>query len=155
LNASSCRVKSLIINRFSGYGIDLETFALPILTGNYIGTDATGTSAAANGAGGITPNVPEAGIDDPAGARNVISGNNGNGIDVVLGGNPVIQNNFIGTNASGTAALPNSGSGIKVTAGVPLIGGGTVASRNVISGNAAEGILVSGISAGANIRGNF
>ncbi len=102
-----------------------------------------------------------------AGARNIISGNTentaitftGNGSGVFLGfgivgdsvfpasdatGN-VIQGNYIGTNAPGTAALGNRLSGVSVIqAPTNTIGGTIAAARNVISANEAFGVLVSG-----------
>src|SRR5205807_1025551 len=58
----------------------------------------------------------------------------------------LVQGNYIGTNAAGTAAIPNLGGGIIVGGffqlnGTPItatdntIGGSTIAARNVISGN--------------------
>src|SRR5438876_7302621 len=99
-------IHNLIINRFSGYGINIGTEG-NLIDGCFIGTNADGTAAAPNGAGGIRFNAALGGIE-----RNVISGNRGDGIDVVFG-NSTIQGNLIGTNATGTAAVPNTGDGIK------------------------------------------
>jgi VCBS repeat-containing protein/parallel beta-helix repeat protein len=64
----------------------------------------------------------------------------------------VIEGNYIGTNAAGTAALANRGSG--VFAGPSnIIGGTTAAARNVISGNAIMGVVVA--SSGTVIEGNY
>ena len=94
-----------------------------------------------------------------AAARNVISGNTYEGIAVARSGGPasgnMIQGNYIGTNAAGTAALPNGQSGIAVylTASNTRIGGATAATRNVISGNAWRG--VDSGAPGTRILGNF
>src|SRR5262249_3592848 len=63
------------------------------------------------------------------------------------------KGNLIGTNASGSAALPNS-SGIVVVGANKTIGGTTAAARNVISGNTSSGIL---FLSGSNvtIQGNY
>src|SRR5437667_8982909 len=90
-------VHNLIINRFSGYGISVDAEGVRI-TGCFIGTNAAGTAAAPNGTGGIRINNLFAVVES-----NVVSGNKGNGIDVVFG-DPIISSNFIGTNAAGTAA---------------------------------------------------
>src|SRR5262249_29655222 len=87
--------------------------------GNYIGTDATGTAALANGAEGV---LLSTGANNntiggtSAAARNVISGNTGDGVKITGGtsSNNVIEANYIGTTASGLAALPNGGQGVNI-----------------------------------------
>src|SRR2546428_231082 len=101
--APNAIVKGLIINRFGGYGISVDSFSGLVVQGCYIGTNATGTAAAPNGAGGIRVNVSGITIGGTsAGSRNVISGNTGNGIDIVSGA-VTVQGNFIGNNAAGSA----------------------------------------------------
>jgi hypothetical protein len=83
----------------------------------------------------------------------------GNGIGIVLdvkGGN-VIEGNYIGVNAAGTAALPNAyGVGIFGASAGNLIGGITPALRNVISGNLSSGITMPlGGPGGNTIKGNY
>src|SRR6266567_2142792 len=158
--APNATVKGLIINRFGGYGISVDSFSGLVVQGCYIGTNATGTAAAPNGAGGIRVNVSGVTIGGTsATARNVISGNTGDGIDIVSGG-ATVQGNFIGTNAAGTAALPNSGSGILISGGSGTIGGTTAGAGNVISGNnsanfpAGIGIYITGGN-GSRVQGNF
>lgn len=53
-----------------------------------------------------------------------------------------VQGNFIGTGVYGTNQLPNLVNGIEWQASLGTIGGGTPAARNVISGNALNGISV-------------
>src|SRR5437763_7447727 len=85
-----------------------------------------------------------------AGAGNVISGNSNNGIFLLNTGNVnnnLIQGNLIGTNAAGTAALPNGNAGIVLGGSLGAltnntIGGTTAAARNVISGNTGVGIAI-------------
>ncbi len=156
--APNAIVKGLIINRFGGYGISVDSFGGLVVQGCYIGTNATGTTAAPNGAGGIRVNVSGVTIGGTsATARNVISGNTGDGIDIVSGG-ATVQGNFIGTNAAGTAALPNSGSGILISGGSGTIGGTTAGAGNVISGNnsanfpAGIGIYITGGN-GSQVQG--
>ena len=79
-----------------------------VVEGNYIGTDVTGTQPLGNNANGIDmfANASDNTIGGTvAGAGNVIAANNGQGIEVFGGGSPnnLIQGNFIGTNATGTA----------------------------------------------------
>ena len=67
----------------------------------------------------------------------------------------VIEGNFIGTNATGTAALPNGGGVILVSGSNNTIGGMTPAARNLISGNMADGVFL-GFGSNPNIlQGNF
>jgi hypothetical protein len=92
-----------------------------------------------------------------AGARNVISGNNQNGIEIhsSASGN-VIQGNYIGTDVGGTMDLGNTQHGITVSNGSSStqIGGSTAGEGNVISGNDQLGILLNQTPS-ATIRGNL
>ncbi len=109
----------------------------------YIGTDATGTVAVPNGEG-IEVAAAILTIGGPSAADgNLISGNDGHGINMNSGGG-TIQNNKIGTDVTGTLALPNNGSGIVCVSGTfdaPLLIGGPGAG-NLISGNPMYGILI-------------
>ena len=84
------------------------------------------------------------------------------GIYIDSKGNNVIAGNFIGTNASGTAAfpIPNNGSGVFIKTPNNLIGGLTPGDRNVLSGNGnpngGTGIYLTTASATGNkIIGNY
>jgi parallel beta-helix repeat protein len=62
---------------------------------------------------------------------------------VIPGGyNCLVQGNLIGLDATGTAAVGNA-TGVQVTDGANLIGGYVPAARNVISGNAEDGVHIS------------
>ncbi len=113
-----------------------------IIQGNYIGTDVTGTIALfGNGINIASPDNLVGGTEP--GAGNLISGTHGAGIwlgDDSPGteGN-IIQGNLIGTDVTGTLALPNE-AGITITAPNNTIGGSVEGAGNVISGNTYEGI---------------
>src|SRR3989449_1823608 len=93
-NAQNCVVRGLIINRFGGYGINVDSFSGLLVAGNFIGTNAAGTAALGNGGGGIRVNVVGVTIGGASGgARNRISGNSANGIDTVASG-ATTQGNF-------------------------------------------------------------
>ncbi len=96
------------------YGLDFLTNAnANTIDGNYIGVNAAGTAALANGIDGI---IFEAGVHDniiggaTAGAGNVISGNTSVGVELRGTGTTgnVVAGNFIGTSAAGTAAIANA-----------------------------------------------
>ena len=64
---------------------------------------------------------------------------------------------YIGTNSLGDADLGNSGIGIRLLQSANnLVGGASAADRNIISGNAFEGVqLIGTLSTGNSIKGNF
>ncbi len=91
---------------------------------------------------------------------NVISGNAWSGL-YVEGINNTAAGNIVGLNASGNTAIGNMGHGILITssgAGT-VIGGASSLQRNIISGNANDGIYMDGGGAqtmrSVTIRGNY
>src|SRR6185295_3973967 len=75
----------------------------------------------------------------------------------------IIQGNYVGVNAAGSAAIPNENDGIRITsdnAHVPftgnLIGGTQAGAGNVVSGNHTTGVLLTGFYVNSNtVQGNF
>lgn len=129
-----------------------------IVAGNYIGTNAAGTTALANGLGvwiNDGANNTIGGMDVVA--RNLISGNAGTGVQLTDSANSnLVVGNYIGTDATGIAALGNSGAGIRISGGAAnnTVGGLTSAAKNVISGNNGDGIAI--LTSNDNvIIGNF
>jgi len=149
--------RNLFINN-PGFGMQING-AATVVAGNYFGVAADGVTAAPNGRtnlviintsdntiGGLTP-----------GAGNVIGSNGVSGsagilLITVSGGTStsnLIVGNYIGTNAAGTAALPNVSDGIQITGDAT----GNTVSGNVISGNRGSGVA---LSAGGNlVEGNL
>jgi hypothetical protein len=132
-----------------------------IIQGNLIGTDVTGTMELANNGGGISlkdsTNATIGGTS--AGARNVISGNNGVGV-FVFGdptGGSVIAGNFIGVDVTGTQPLGNQAAGISISAANVTIGGSSPGAGNVISANESIGLILgqSAASVFSTVYGNF
>ncbi|HXJ76341.1 MAG TPA: hypothetical protein VNM37_26010, partial [Candidatus Dormibacteraeota bacterium] len=146
--------------------------------GNLIGTDVTGTVALGNGGAGLalldqTSGNTFGGVT--AADRNLISGNHRFGIAMGASSNGLglpfsntIRGNFIGTNAAGTAAIPNDCTGINVEGPNEIIGGTAMGAGNLISGNRNTGAnpncpvssVVAGIQLGTSatgtvIQGNF
>src|SRR5207244_3832248 len=89
-----------------------------------------------------------------AGARNVISGNFAGGLNLGSSAN-VAEGNYVGTTASGQAALANLGVGLDVLASGNTIGGTAPGAGNVISGNLGNGIEIENSSSGTVVAGNL
>ena len=120
---------------------------------NRIGTNPAGTMALGNG-NGILVGAGAVSI-----LGNVIGGGTALGIQAGNGSNPVIQGNFIGTDASETLDLGNSGAGILVFNGSATIGGEDPGEGNVIAYNGSPGTtfyggILAGTDAPVTIRGN-
>jgi hypothetical protein len=125
--------------------------------GNYIGTNAGGTAALANGGHGVEVMAPAIIGGAAAGAGNLISGNGFNGIAVVGDDHEAtIQGNIIGLDAAGTAAIANGQDGILINdTEFSLIGGTEPLAGNIISGNTALGIRLIADASATTIQGNI
>ena len=153
ITGGNSSVGGLIINRFATDGIVLSGAGSNFVQGNFIGTDPTGNLDLGNGAAGVriqsgsTNNT--VGGSNP-GERNIISGNNGDGILISGAGSNdnLVANNFIGTNAAGTGPLGNSVNGVNISGGSSnFIGEGESGGPNTIAFNNSNGVLVaSGIA---------
>jgi titin len=160
INAANCTVRGLVINSFQHDGIFVSSNS-NVIAGDFIGTDPTGTVARPNSAnnfdGGVffvagSSSNNTIGGTTPA-ARNLISGNRNMGINLSTGTGNTVQGNLVGTDVTGTKALGNTDRGVLVNGSSNLIGGTTVAARNIISAN-ARGVDLFG---GSNdkVQGNF
>jgi hypothetical protein len=140
-------IEGLVISGFSKHGIEVLDNSCQIV-GNFIGTNAAGTAASANSQDGIR--ISNASNNTIGGttvaSRNLVSGNGIDGIHIVgtvslpATGN-VVDGNFVGTEASGVAALGNVDFGIEIDGGNNNTVGGTAAGAgNVVSGNGADGV---------------
>ncbi len=124
-------VKGLIIGGFGGDGIEV-TGNNDLVESSYIGVDSTGNHAMGNGKagvaliGGATGNTIGG---TTAGSGNVISSNAADGLDDIDANSNLIVGNWIGTNATGTAALGNGGDGVFISGSTSVIVGGTAARR--------------------------
>jgi hypothetical protein len=129
-------------------GLDVRTERAGVtIQGNYIGTDATGTIGLGGGTGlsgsFASPNLTIGG--SAPGAGNVISGNTV-GIDFFSTADGlVVQGNRIGTDASGTRPVPNTGVGVHSFSPIPrLLGGTGPGEANTIAFNCGDGIQLRG-----------
>jgi hypothetical protein len=132
----------------SGSGVGEVTVA-----GNIVGAPSAGPQGEYRGiviSNGADHNVIGGAA---AGAGNLISGNATNGIEVIAGAvDNIIQGNLIGTDPTGTTAVPNQ-AGIWIDASNNAIGGASPGEGNVISGNMTWGISVRGSN--NMVTGNF
>lgn len=177
--SNDAKERNVIIN--NGYnGISISGSDNSVIAGNYIGIGENGTTDAGNGEDGSVWGMAGIWLTNgdnniigyssssctAAAQRNIISGtgalefidlSNNSGIVLDGGGsgndstNNRIVGNYIGTNAAGTTAVPNVGTGIYLTNAatynfVGTDGDGVNDSNegNVISGNMSHGIFVWG-----------
>ena len=128
------------------------------MLGNYVGTNAAGNVAVGNGGGVLVQAGSNTIGGTTAGSRNVISGNANNGITINVGGAKynVVQGNYIGTNAAGTARMGNGMYGVEISQPNNTVGGTTAAARNVISGNKYSGVVLwLGSGSYNKVQGNY
>ncbi len=145
--ASNITIRGLIINRFDRSGIFLTSTDGSDdnhFEGNFIGTNAAGTVALGNGNTGVEIN----GLNDgnvvggsAAEQRNLISGNEGDGVFAGTDGTDTIQGNLIGTDKSATGDLHNGGTSNNGE-GVNLGGQNSVVLDNIIAFNTSDGVQV-------------
>lgn len=159
--ADNSTISGFVINRFGEDGIVLGAAATENTVENtYIGTDVTGVSDLGNGDNGldILGHTNTVGGSAPSSA-NVISGNQLSGVAIRSSASQnLLEGNFIGTDVTGTAALPNSTHGVVLDslAHDNFIGSTTAGGRNVISGNAQDGVRVQASGTTENIiEGNL
>ena len=139
-------IRGLVINRFDNNGIFLTSADGSDdnhIEGNFVGTNAAGTAALANGATGVSINGLNDGNvvgGDFAGQRNLISGNEGDGIFAGTDGTDTIRGNLIGTDKSGTKDIHNGTT--NNGEGVNLGGQNSLVSNNIIAFNTSDGVQV-------------
>ena len=129
-----------------------------LIVGNFMGTNASGTVSLGNGGNGII--IASGSSSNTIGgttvaARNIISGNKASGLEITDSGTTqnLMEGNYIGTDASGTGAAGQRGKRSQrlFRASGNIIGGTTAAARNIISGNLAQGVAISGTGAAQNV----
>ncbi|HEX3742807.1 MAG TPA: Ig-like domain-containing protein [Bryobacteraceae bacterium] len=135
-----------------------------LVEGNYIGVDITGKQAIPNIGIGVmfgtaymdvfgkhyvgVPTFTATIGGEPAGAANVISGNQGAGVEIIsfsgYAQNNTIAGNLIGTDVTGLSALGNQGDGVLIETGASsnTVGGTDPAAANVIAYNTGNGVTI-------------
>ena len=137
-------------NLLAGLGTAVDaTYGIGSVSGNYIGTDISGSRALGNGTAIVAGSFPQGEIRRIGVNQNLISGNGG---AISLGdGFGSVTNNLIGTDWTGTLPLPNGGNGVSMNTY------GNNVSGNLIAYNPGHGIAVSSgsfIQSGSGIRNN-
>ena len=132
---------------FNGDGVSLGSGATAnSVEGNYIGTNASGTTALPNANDGVSI------LDDTEntiggtspGQGNLISGNADFGVSLDDGEDSLVAGNEIGTDETGALPLGNKNSGIIDLDGADnTIGGLGATAGNLISANGLDGINIS------------
>src|SRR5438132_550397 len=138
-----------IIGAFSLAGINVSSAPNNIIQGNRIGTNAAGTSGLGGGTHGVTIGS-STGTQiggTAAGAGNLISGASGDGMTVNLSPGTVIQGNLIGTDVTGTVAIPNGNAGVDIinaggASNGSMIGGTAFGAGNIIAFNGTHGVVI-------------
>jgi hypothetical protein len=149
-------IRGLAVGNYStGIGVGSAS----TVTGCFVGTDASGATALPNQTGILVSSSAGVTIGGPAAAeRNVVSGNTANGIWVLSNSNVTIVNNYVGTNAAGTAALTEQDLGVRLNDASNCIIGGQLTNGNLISGHIqafiASGVSLFGSSSNNQILGN-
>ncbi len=138
-------VEGLSITHFSD-GILISGSGANTITGNFLGTNPTGTAQGYGNQTGIEVQTSGNTVGgSKAAERNVISGNNNQGVllDDGASGN-VVAGNYIGTDVTGSMRIGNNGGGVVLyDAPTNTIGGSASGAGNLISGNGNDGIQVS------------
>ena len=158
ISATDVTIRGFAINRFPSDGIEVEpTGSGAVVVGNHIGVDASGLVDRGNGdvgiqlrSGSIGSTIGGATATD----RNVLSGNDG-GIFVDGSDGNTIIGNYIGTDVTGNAAIPNLGDGIYVANGADGNTFGQPGAGNVLSGNDVDALEIDHVSTGNIIQANI
>jgi hypothetical protein len=150
-------LKGLVINRSDGAKVYLDSSGDNRIEGCFLGPDVSGTEGFPP-PGGATAIIPRSGVfvlsgDNLIGglapaARNLISGNiraGDSGIAIQGSGSrgTIVEGNLIGTDRTGTQAIPNRDRGVFIDRSFGnTVGGPTDGAANVISGNENWGINI-------------
>jgi uncharacterized delta-60 repeat protein len=164
LSGGNSSLEGLVVNGFDSYSVLLDSSG-DVVQGNFIGTDATATHLISQGVailGGQGNLIGTAGTGlSDAGERNilggvVIAGGTGGTGGTVSSAN-VVAGNYVGVDATGSAATARGSFGVVVEGNANTIGGTAALAGNVISGQLFiadfGGNVVQGNSIGTDVTG--
>ncbi|MBI5670307.1 MAG: right-handed parallel beta-helix repeat-containing protein [Chloroflexi bacterium] len=138
LLAGNSTVRGLLVHSFTGAGMLLQAGSGSTIAGNYIGTDVTGSVRLGNRDGIYLLNSSNNVIGGTTAAdRNLISGNNDDGVNPNGATGNRIQGNIIGLSLTGQP-LGNAGDGIKIG----VASGSSTIVANTIAANGWRGVFV-------------
>jgi parallel beta-helix repeat protein len=123
-----------------------------VLSGNFVGTTASGDAALGNGGDGVAIVSADnnsligcTALDNPFVYYNVVSGNGGNGLHITNANDTTVQANFFGIGANNATMVGNTLNGILVDGSSSNTQvGGVIPLGNVAAGNGQNGIDVAG-----------
>jgi hypothetical protein len=162
VQANGSTISGLVVHNVAGTGDACSGVGICVLgrrdtvSGNYVGVDYAGAMAMPNrGAGILVGNSNNViGGGDPA-ARNVISGNDGDGIEVGASANGnQILGNWIGTNVDRTVRLPNA-IGVELHSDNNTVGGTDPDAANILTGNRVAGLRIDAPGNTNTVEGNL
>ena len=161
VGSSGSTIRGLCINRTQGAAIRITGSSNNVVAGNFLGTNALGSGPGPGndvgvfvGFSGVTNNNRIGGIVDAD--RNIISGNDIDGVQILNGGgtaaNNLVQGNFIGLDVTGALDVGNGSQGVSIFGGTDnnTVGGNVPGARNVISGNDNTGVRITGAGTTGN-----
>jgi hypothetical protein len=150
-------IQGLMITNFDGSGIEIQDPDGVKIEGNFLGVGSTGTTDLGNGVQGVKvfdDNTLTGGATiggtTPA-ARNLISGNDFDGVEIIHGTDNRVLGNIIGTDRNGTANLGNGFNGVNIVQGSSdnELGDGTPEGANIIAFNGATFDQSAGVTIGS------
>ncbi|HWS82448.1 MAG TPA: right-handed parallel beta-helix repeat-containing protein [Rubrobacter sp.] len=147
IDAPNSVVKGLVINRFGSFGVRaLDGGSGSTIEGSFIGTNPSGTLDRGNHTGGVSLFFESANIavgDNTPAARNLISGNDGRGVEIFVSTGNEVMGNLIGTKRDGVGSLGNLDEGVSLFGSSDnTIGDGTTEGANTIAFNGLDGVRV-------------
>ena len=140
IGGTTAAARNVISGNFLGVRVGNTTNLT--IQGNFIGTNAGGTGPVPNLVGIFVFGDPQNLIigGPEAGAGNVLSGNTDEAVALnrQMGTGALVQGNYIGLNAAGTAALPNRAGIALAPDSAPQVANNNEITNNVISGKRGE-----------------
>jgi hypothetical protein len=164
-SGSGSLIKGLVINRFSNQGIDVFSLSQALtnvrIEGNFVGTNPSGTEALPNSGDGIVLDASNSVVGGSTVAkRNLISGNDVDGLSLSSANDVRIENNLVGTKADGVSALGNLFNGVDLsdTTGVSILRNSIFSSGQLGIDLGVDGRTLNDFAdadSGANVLQNF
>ncbi|MBT6642042.1 MAG: right-handed parallel beta-helix repeat-containing protein [Planctomycetaceae bacterium] len=153
-----------LISGNTGNGILISEGATgTTLSGNYVGTTASGTEPLGNSLDGVAiENATNTSLlgttfqQSPFVFYNVLAGNSGNGLRITDSSNTTVQANFMGVGADNETIVANGENGLLASGSSSTIqAGGVIPMGNVVAGNEANGIDIRDTVSGFVSFNNF